>query len=596
MADERYLKQYLHAIEEHMRFAIADLVRAKPAEPLAGLIAALERQRPAAAKLTERLARPMSAPAGREFSASNPALLLPQSVAGELEAARLIHTTGFQSPHKGALEVDAAAKETAPKPEAGSTTSLEAEVKRLKVEVKQLQTVNTRVEAENKRFKAAHGQDSSTLYQDAVSEWAQRGGDILYDIRLGAVACALMQIGPTTIELEEQKQEVDETRAALGRADPEDVLTTTRLEWLLEDAVKLVNAAEKRSEAARSYYEKTIRSTASRVVSCLAADRLRYAEALASAKELPGEQKEFENVMERFAGLSNQGALNLGDEADAKLPHEARLRRVQVIEKTSSQQVLLQQSSVEGENDGSPKTHQQRFDAVDLYNVSVHTVVQVSNMKYEEGFETSDKQIVQVPRAHLSIKRIAKVRQQLSQISREDWSRRKAAERADQATGSPSGRRRSSTDKTGRPLFQSLATRTNIIESAADEGPPSKSLEFLMLLYADAERAVPRLHALGTWVHKTIVGCDSAEGDDEEFHVKVASLKGLHRAIEKCLQKYNVRCGTRTLNLGLDYSHPHPYPHPPPSPPPSHLHPLTSTLTSTLTSNRATLSKVYTRL
>ena len=176
MADERYLKQHLHAIEEHMRFAIADLVRAKPAEPLAGLIAALERQRPAAGKLTGRLARPMSAPAGREFSASNPALLLPQSVAGELEAARLIHTTGFKSSHKGALEVDAVAKETAPKPEAGSTTSLEAEVKRLKIEVKQLQTVNTRVEAENKRLKA--GQDSSTRYQDAVCEWAQHGSDI----------------------------------------------------------------------------------------------------------------------------------------------------------------------------------------------------------------------------------------------------------------------------------------------------------------------------------------------------------------------------------------------------------------------------------
>ena len=509
----------------------------------------------------------MSAPAGREFSASHPALLLPQPVAGS------------KSPDKGPLKLDAVAGETAPKPEASSTAALEAEVKQFKAEVERLQTVNTRAEAEIKRLKA--GQDSSTRYQDAVYEWAEHGGDILYDLRLGAVACALMQIGPATIELDEQKQEVDETKEALGRArraDPEDVLTTTRLEHLLEDAMKLADAANERSKAARSYHDSTIRTTARSMVSCLAADRVRYAEALASAQEVPGEQKEFDNVMELFAGLSNKGALNLGDEADAKLPHEARLRRVQVIEKTSSQQVLLQQSSVEGENDGSPKTHQQRFDAVDLYNVSVHTVVQVSNMKYEEGFETSDKQIVQVPRAHLSIKRIAKVRQQLSQISREDWSRRKAAERADQATGSPSGRRRSSTDKTGRPLFQSLATRTNIIESAADEGPPSKSLEFLMLLYADAERAVPRLHALGTWVHKTIVGCDSAEGDDEEFHVKVASLKGLHRAIEKCLQKYNVRCGTRTLNLGLDYSHPHPYPHPPPSPPPSHLHPLTSTL------------------
>ena len=101
MADERYLKQHLHAIEEHMRFAIADLVRAKPAEPLAGLIAALERQRPAGAagKLTERLARPISAPAGREFSASNPALVLPQSVAGELEAARLIQIPPASNHH-----------------------------------------------------------------------------------------------------------------------------------------------------------------------------------------------------------------------------------------------------------------------------------------------------------------------------------------------------------------------------------------------------------------------------------------------------------------------------------------------------------------
>ena len=69
--------------------------------------------------------------------------------------------------HKGALKFDA---------EAGSTTALEAEIRRLKAEVERLQTVNTRVEAENKRLKA--GQDSSTRYQDAVCEWAQHGSDI----------------------------------------------------------------------------------------------------------------------------------------------------------------------------------------------------------------------------------------------------------------------------------------------------------------------------------------------------------------------------------------------------------------------------------
>ena len=76
-----------------------------------------------------------------------------------------------------------------------------------------------------------------------------------------------------------------------------------------------------------------------------------------------------------------------------------------------------------------------------------------------------------------------------------------------------------------------------------------------MLMYADAERAVPELHALGAWVQKVIVGCDSA-GDDDEFQVKVASLKGLHRAIEKCIQKYDVRRGTRALNLELDSPEP----------------------------------------
>ena len=585
MADEQYLKQHLHALEQHMRVAIADIVRAKPAEPLAGLIAALVRQRPAApatppasvfpaaaAKLAECSARPMSAPAGREFSASHPALLLQQPVAGELEAARL-RATGSKSPHKGPLKLDAVAGETAPKPEAGSTMALETEVKRLKAEVERLQTVNTRAEAENKRLKA--GQDSSTRYQDAVYEWAQHGGDILYDLRLGAVACALMQIGPATIELDEQKQEVDETKEALGRArraDPEDVLTTTRLEHLLEDAMKLADAANERSKAARSYHDSTIRTTARSMVSCLAADRVRYAEALASAQEVPGEQSEFDNVMELFAGLANKGALEPGDEADAKLPHEARLRRVKVVERASSPQAP-QQSLVEGENDVSPETHQQRPDAADVYNVSVHTVVQVSNMKYEEGFETSDKQIVQVPRAHLNIKKTAKVRQKLSQVSREDWSRRKAAERADQAAGSsPSFRRRSST---GRPLFQSLATRANIFaadevagaregigaprasEPIADEGPPSKSLEYLLLLYADAERIVPELHALGASVQKTIVVGGSAGGNGDEFQVKVAPLKGLHRAIEKCIQKYDVRRGTRALNLGLDSPEPH---------------------------------------
>ena len=451
----------------------------------------------------------------------------------------------FASLTEGALKVDAVAEETAPKPEAGSNTALEAEIKRLKAEVERLQTVNTRVEAENKRLKA--GQDSSTRFQDAVWEWAQHGSDIRYDIRLGAVACALTQIGPTIIELDEQKQEVDETRETLGRADPADVLTTTRLEWLLKHAENLADAAEKRSNAARSHYETTIRSTARSVVSCLAADRVRYAEALASVLKLPGEQEEFDNVMELFASLANTGELKPGDKAEAKLPNEARLRRVRVIEKTSSREALLQ-SLVEGESDGSAETRQSRPDA-DSYNVSVHNVVQVSNMKYEEGFETSDKKIVQVPRARLYVKEMAKVRQQLSQTSRDDWSRRKAGERAEQ------GLRRSSTDKRGRPLFQSSLALQNVSGVTADAGPPSKSLEFLMLLYADAERAVPELHALGAWVQKMIVGCDSA-GDDDEFQVKVASLKGLHRAIEKCIQKYDVRRGTRALNLELDSPEP----------------------------------------
>ena len=331
-----------------------------------------------------------------------------------------------------------------------------------------------------------------------------------------------MQIGPTIIELEEQKKEVDCTRVSLKHADPKDVLLTTRLGHFLKDAQGLADKAEKRSASAKSYYQSVVLSTARSVVGCLAADRLRYAEALmAQMQAQPGEKEEFDNLMELFDKLASTVALKPGDEAEAKLPGEARLRRVKVIDRSS------------------PATHQPQSGG-DYYNVSVWTVVQVSHMKYEEGFETSARHIVQVPRAHLYLKKGAKERQKLSEVSRTNWAQRKAAVASEEMQHRKSGRH--STTECGRPLFRSSTAHAG--SCFADKGPPSTSLEYLMLLYADAERAVPLLRALAASVQRSVLGSDSAEGDNEKLLVKVASLKGLHRAIEKCLQKYDV-CGAR---------------------------------------------------
>ena len=77
-----------------------------------------------------------------------------------------------------------------------------------------------------------------------------------------------------------------------------------------------------------------------------------------------------------------------------------------------------------------------------------------------------------------------------------------------------------------------------------------------MLLYSDAERAVPELHTLAAFVQKRVApvrpsaqpeeaihkfrqSVREAKGDDgEECRAKVAPLKGLQRAVEKALQKY----------------------------------------------------------
>ena len=181
----------------------------------------------------------------------------------------------------------------------------------------------------------------------------------------------------------------------------------------------------------------------------------------------------------------------------------------------------------------------------DCYDVSVWTVVQVSHMKYEEGFETSERHIVQVPRAHLYLKKGNKERQKLSQVSRTDWAKRKAAVASEEMQHRLSGRQ--TMTEYGRPLFRSSTAHAG--SCTANKGPPSTSLEYLMLLYADAERAVPMLRALAASVQRNVLGSDSAEGDNEKLLVKVASLKGLHRAIEKCLQKYDV-CGARTSIIG----------------------------------------------
>jgi len=107
MSDEQYLQRHLNVIERYLRSAIADIVRAKPAEPLAGLIESLVRQKPetplapplclaAAKKGTWTAAEWISSP---EVSAILAAALLPQPVADELEAVRDLGKLGGTELH-----------------------------------------------------------------------------------------------------------------------------------------------------------------------------------------------------------------------------------------------------------------------------------------------------------------------------------------------------------------------------------------------------------------------------------------------------------------------------------------------------------------
>ena len=104
MSDEQYLQQHLNVIEGHLRCAIADIVRAKPAEPLAGLIEALVRQKPEtplapvcpAKKGTWTAVDWISTP---EVSAILAAALLPQPVANELDAMRDLGRLGRTELH-----------------------------------------------------------------------------------------------------------------------------------------------------------------------------------------------------------------------------------------------------------------------------------------------------------------------------------------------------------------------------------------------------------------------------------------------------------------------------------------------------------------
>ena len=167
-------------------------------------------------------------------------------------------------------------------------------------------------------------------------------------------------------------------------------------------------------------------------------------------------------------------------------------------------------------------------------------MVEVTHAKYEEGFDTSAPRHVTLPRARIYARNKAK--QKLSTPAQTAWIKRMEMQ-AKQDEAEPSE----------RSLFK---RRESITSAESDLEPPKDSLEYLMLLYSDAERAVPELHTLAAFVQKRVApvrpsaqpeeaihkfrqSVREAKGDDgEECRAKVAPLKGLQRAVEKALQKY----------------------------------------------------------
>lgn len=355
----------------------------------------------------------------------------------------------------------------------------------------------------------ASSQEDSQSRQRCVEEWASNiDADVQKEIRLHMAVGTVNHLGALVAEQRRRETQLAELQRSLRNTSELSVLTATRLEHQISQMQKSEAKAAKRLEEASSHQLHTRRETSRLISSQLSEDRDRYASALDAVEQHePGKLAEFCAL---FETLANAGEVSVG--AEGQVIRDGRFRRAKVVRCLGEGQ----------------------------YEVSIWTQVQVVGYPYEEGFDTSAPVLQTVARAALYLKS-RKERQQLSPECTLACQRRlelESAQDLDDGSIDSAGDRGSAKLRRSRKLSSDgeniRAARRGM--TTPDVGFEPTSPEFLMLLYADAERMVREMERLGERIRRKVPGVRPIIGP----------LKGEARAISKALDKYNVDCSRIT--------------------------------------------------
>ena len=331
----------------------------------------------------------------------------------------------------------------------------------------------------------------------------------LKEVRLQIASAAVSCIGTHVAEKHQAERQYKGLQDSLDRMlkGTENIITFSRLEVEIAHTKKRIHKELKEQEKAADYLLHVRRETSRLLTVQLAADRTSYAEAMDTLeRDEPGE---LAKVCANFEKLANLRPVTVGDRG--QVIHEGKFQQAEVIRCGPDEA---------GAHEGE-------------FLVSVWTEVCVSGLAYEQGFHTTAQVAKWLGRSHIYLKN--KQKQKLSPEAMEAMAHRKATLRdaasgcqreatlADLSTANFAPEWTSYRIESVRASF-GLEAPTAV--TAAAVGPTDP--EFLILLYADAERMLPEMHELGKRVTSRLQGVAYIIG----------KLKGYARAISKALTKY----------------------------------------------------------
>ena len=342
------------------------------------------------------------------------------------------------------------------------------------------------------------------------------------EISLHAAMAATGQFATLLLEGEDLQRQLEELRHALADIDQgTDPLQHSKLALTIEDLESRHTKNSERLKAADDQLQHTMTSSAKLISQQVVDDRVRYDAALRSM------DRQESGVLQQLTKLA-AARVNTNDLSPLKVMDEAY--------------VVVPQSFVPMPGLGIVPGEMQkaRVESCDtgFYTVSLWVERAQRGDALEKGYDTAEKQQISVTRAELYASR--KPEQSLSAAMQAAWCKRqelvKQGFEAREVAAVRSGG--SGTYKRSASVAAALAAEPN----AAD----TTSVEFLMLLYADAETTLPHLRALAQEVTSEVAlrearqhdAKEAAEGADSTVHSIIAPLKGSVRATVKTLEKY----------------------------------------------------------